>query len=374
MEETPLPPDVKRMDPTCLSRKLIVHCTHVARDRMAIRALEGIARLSRFYSRFFFSNLPSVPDSWPKPTDFETLEDLLAAYRDILTLDSCFDRYKSIQENCPLATRGTMRRATRYLVVLHEHAICRRRGCHPLMDRGTRTIGGSLDELCKPFTHKPHHITKSLTPEETISVIASTSSIRERLVVLLFLSTGLRLAGLCRLSVPDETVLLNVWDTSTLVTIEKGGQHRTILLSDACKQLLAMWWKTERPPVENRYVFPSRDKLGHVFPKSIGNMCKRVMSRACVPRRKCHSHAFRHTVVLLLYMAGGLSFDTISKWIGHKSTILTSTVYGRLPPRELRAIVEQAPFAGSSTSFNYERSRWIKAAEAIASPVIQSCF
>jgi site-specific recombinase XerD len=186
----------------------------------------------------------------------------------------------------------------------------------------------------------------------------------QRLLVLLFLSTGLRIGGMQRLIITEHPVE----QCRVLQTQEKGNELRTILLSDACHRDLCEWWHTDRGGVDGVYVFPGRGGKGHIGLSYLGAQCKRVLLASGVHTAKAHPHIFRHSTIIMLHVLG-VSYETVSKWIGHRSAVLTSSVYGKLPLQTLRAMAMKVPFiGGTATTLDPIIKSWGVAAHLIADP------
>jgi hypothetical protein len=65
----------------------------------------------------------------------------------------------------------------------------------------------------------------------------------------------------------------------------------------------------------------------------------------------------------------GVSYETVSRWIGHRSAVLTSSVYGKLPIQTLRALSQRVPFIGGGTqTIDAITREWEGVAELIAHP------
>ena len=199
----------------------------------------------------------------------------------------------------------------------------------------------------------------AFTPDEVRSIVGAAVSDEERLFVLLLLSTGLRLGGLCRLRLAEA-------DRRTLgasgappyrasqmpvsfPTTEKNGKCRVVRLPNICRVLLARWFSHSRPASDTAFVFPSRVKAGeHVSLRYGWGVFDRLFKRVGMTGAHCNPHTFWHTVIRMLY-ARGHSFDRISKWIGHTDQKTTAAVYGRLSVDEIHAGIS-IPTEGGGTA------------------------
>ena len=89
----------------------------------------------------------------------------------------------------------------------------------------------------------------SFTCEEVRRIITAARSHLERVVVMIFLKTGLRLGGLSRLQLPTAMNRPGLEEAipEVLTTIEKNGRLRRVLLPPVCR-LLVTNWLYERGP------------------------------------------------------------------------------------------------------------------------------
>lgn len=212
---------------------------------------------------------------------------------------------------------------------------------------GTKTsLHNRMAQLRKNFCIVPDRLREAkrkyaFHPTEVYRIVQEASTIEERLIVLLFLTTGLRIGGLVRIELPNEygkyKTSLDV--PSDLSTVEKNGRLRVIRLSAPVKMFLALWCQekvtTELVP-SKVYLFPGkRDPTRHVSTRHVWAICKAIFQRAGITGEHAHPHSFRHTVVQMLYM-NGVSFEAIAKWIGHAHATVTTSVYGRLSHDDLQ--------------------------------------
>ena len=163
------------------------------------------------------------------------------------------------------------------------------------------TLGGMRERMCKPSDGGETGRAYAFTPEEVRRLVTQACSTLEQLVVMLFVTTGLRLGGMARLrllsgggihclsDVPDE-----------LLTVEKGNRERRIRPTDPCRLLLVRWFTRGRSPhvAHSPFVFPAvsggRD---HVSPRYIWSVCRGLFQRAGLAGRHVHPHTFRHTTI-----------------------------------------------------------------------------
>ena len=229
------------------------------------------------------------------------------------------------------------------------------------------------DEICQQ--KREENCIFDLNPEEVRRSLRAADTRLERLVLVLFMTWGLRIGGLCRLQLTGELNCSSIKQASDvpaiLITTEKNQKVRRIgPLNEICKYLIAEWCTLDRPSVNNAYIFPSLSgKYPYMSTSRIWRLCKAVFVRAGLDTTKSniHPHAFRHTVVHMMYQCGA-SFEAIAKWIGHSNVKTTSNIYGKLRQEETNDLISKVcPHIAASASNNYVE-RWKELARFLQNP------
>ena len=187
-------------------------------------------------------------------------------------------------------------------------------------------------KMCTAWEADAESSVTAFSSDQVKLLIAASISAIERVVVITFLITGLRIGGISRLSfgqIIDGPVVPNRIPMK-LFTTEKNGKKRTVYVNDALRILISRYINQQKH-YKSYFLFPG-DRDGHVSTKTIYRVCASIFDRCGIHASgfRAHPHAFRHTVVQMLYLGGGLSFETISKWIGHSSQAITSGIYGKI--------------------------------------------
>lgn len=212
--------------------------------------------------------------------------------------------------------------------------------------------------------------------DEVKRIVHAADSHLERLVILLLLTTGLRLGGLCRLqwkgSLPAGCPRHATDVPTVLSTVEKGNRVRNITINNTCRMLIARWCVDGRPQIligeaADRFVFPSSRLPNRCMStRYAARVCNDVLTRANVHGPHAHPHSFRHTVVQMLHL-NGMSFETIARWIGHRNPSTTSGVYGRLAHNDLQATLGKHVSFIQCEDVNLEE-RWRSIASLLNKP------
>ena len=224
----------------------------------------------------------------------------------------------------------------------------------------------------------PEDAAFAFRPAEVRAIVVAASTTFERLVVLLFLTTGLRLAGVCRLPFPALPAGCDpraAWGRDVpreLVTTEKHGARRRVFLTPAVRILVARWLREECPLVDGvaqRWLLQRPARAHRNEPLSTGHLwsvCRGVFRRARLAGPHVHPHTFRHTLVHLMYVSGN-SFEKIAKFLGHASPAVTSAVYGRLRHLDALSGVRGVPFLASDEARD-NRDAWAEVGRLLRDP------
>lgn len=206
----------------------------------------------------------------------------------------------------------------------------------------------------------------AFSAREIRAILLACTSTVERLVVLLLLTTGLRIGGLSRLRLPKATTdeIRGRDVPRTLPTTEKNGVSRTVVLTSAVRILVARWLReggfgtSASASATTTYLFPSPCRPNApVSTHHLWDVCRKVFRRARIAGPHVHPHTFRHTLVHLMHM-GGTSFDSIAKFIGHSSPAITCAVYGRLQQLDAVSGVRGVPFLNEDADARARGTEW----------------
>lgn len=155
---------------------------------------------------------------------------------------------------------------------------------------------------------------------------ATDKSVLDRLIYLLFLTTGMRIGGLSKIKTEHVAHVsagdVHILDTGR--TLEKGNKWFTFIIAVPVKELLFKWLTCHRPAVDSPYLFPGRQ--GHISTCNIRYKFKAMAKRAGITGPHMHPHALRHTYAHMMLETGN-SVDTVAKLLGHASSKTTESFY-----------------------------------------------
>lgn len=165
----------------------------------------------------------------------------------------------------------------------------------------------------------------SLSPAELSRLLEGASSMRDRLVVQIFVYTGIRRAELRQIQWTD----LDFRRRRLLVHQGKGGKQRIVYLPNATVEELAAY--AEASVSDSPFLFSGRSG-GPLSLRAINYLVERVAKNAGVttpnPRyRNVGPHLLRHSFARNWKRAGG-SLESLQKLLGHSSLKTTLDVYG----------------------------------------------
>jgi integrase/recombinase XerC len=147
---------------------------------------------------------------------------------------------------------------------------------------------------------------------------------RDRALLRLMLSCGLRLSEACGLLAED--VSLEGRQGSVIVRRGKGGKWRELPLPPEARKALAEWLaERERKGIRSEWLFPGRDPSEPLSPSAAWRAVKKYAWRARIPGLK--PHVLRHTCATNMIRSGA-ALTEVAGVLGHAS-LGTVMVYGR---------------------------------------------
>ena len=176
----------------------------------------------------------------------------------------------------------------------------------------------------RPKNTSEHTVTYLTRAEikKIMGVIDQNSSaimkIRDKTIVSLALSTGMRVGAIVNLNVND----LN-FDEQTIGVIEKGNKSRQIAIGGNAVQLLKDWLLVRNEKfkdVDTNALFVSQKNV-RITSKAVGDMIKKYTTEAGINKHitphKCRSSAATNLA------ASGVSIQAIAKQLGHSNISVT---------------------------------------------------
>lgn len=161
----------------------------------------------------------------------------------------------------------------------------------------------------------------------------SLRALRDRAILEVLFSTGLRVSELCSLS---RYIDINRGELSVR---GKGEKLRVVFLSDSAKKNIKDYLD-KRPDTEEA-LFVSLSKSGNVTGRIIPRAVQRLVdfyARKAGISKKVHPHQLRHSFATDL-LINGADIRSVQEMLGH-SNIATTQVYTHITNKELREVHE----------------------------------
>lgn len=146
--------------------------------------------------------------------------------------------------------------------------------------------------------------------------------LRDRAILEMFFSTGLRISELCNLAVDDINLKRGEFSVRG-----KGGKIRVVFLSDRASAVLANYLE-KRSGAEDERLFP-------MTPRSIQRMIKKYAIKAGITK-KVTPHVLRHAFATDL-LQNGADLRSVQAMLGH-ANISTTQIYTHFTDKQLKEV------------------------------------
>ena len=169
-----------------------------------------------------------------------------------------------------------------------------------------------------------------LSPEQVTRLIDSAATPRDRTMLMILYSTGMRRAELCHLQVADidsQRMVIHIRQG-------KGRQDRDVPLSPTLLDTLREYWRWKKPKT---YLFPGQGRRADqpIMDKIVWFACRHAAERAGLST-DIHPHTLRHCFATHLLEAG-VDLRTIQVLLGH-AHIRDTVLYLHLSKRHLETV------------------------------------
>lgn len=176
------------------------------------------------------------------------------------------------------------------------------------------------------------HLPIVLSPEELIALLQGAVSLRDRLLLTVTYSAGLRLGETRRLTVAD------IDSSRMLIHIRQGKGHkdRYAPLSPLTLDLLRAWWRATRPV---GLLFPSPEDPTRPLHHSTVQRAMRIAAKRAGITKKISPRTLRHSFATHL-MEQGTSMRVIQTLLGH-AHLRTTEIYTHVSPDNARSPLDK---------------------------------
>lgn len=263
------------------------------------RALKTVENYDRYLRRFFEFSKISDPQS--------ITEDLVRRYR--LYLNRVKDEH---------GEELSKRTQNYYIIALRSFL-------KYLAKRDVESLDAEKIELAK----LPERELDLLSIEDLERLLAAPKGntpkiLRDRAILEMFFSTGLRVSELCALAADDINVGRGEFSVRG-----KGGKIRVVFLSDRAKQALKKYLP-RRGDIDDERLFA-------LTPRSIERMIHTYAVKAGISK-KVTPHVLRHAFATDL-LQNGADLRSVQSLLGH-ANISTTQIYTHFTDRQLREVHE----------------------------------
>ncbi len=231
-------------------------------------------------------------------------------------------------------TNGPMKRRTQNYYMIALRAFLKF-----LRKRGIESLSPERIELAKLPERQIDLLTESeldrlfKTPDEVLAKEKDEQKrltyLRDRAILELLFSTGLRIAELCAL---DSDLDLS---RDELSVRGKGDKVRVVFLSPASKRAVSEYLKARKDMEEALFVDGRPKKLHRISPRDVQRHIKKYAALAGITR-KVTPHVLRHAFATDL-LANGADIRSVQQMLGHAS-INTTQIYTHVTDARLREI------------------------------------
>lgn len=171
--------------------------------------------------------------------------------------------------------------------------------------------------------------------------VKNLSGIRDRAILETLFSTGFRVSELINLNTDQinlEVLERNIKNDLELAIVGKGGQPRTVYISERAKYWLIEYLKKRKS--DDRAVFLNLSnnanlKLNRLSVRSVEMMIKKYCSQKGLPITTT-PHTIRHSYATDL-LEQGVDLRTIQEFLGHRN-LVTTQVYTHVTNKHLRDV------------------------------------
>lgn len=164
----------------------------------------------------------------------------------------------------------------------------------------------------------------------------SKNSIRNNTIIILFLSTGMRLSSLVNLDIKD----INFKERKAKIKA-KGNKELEVVLNQLTISQITKYLQTRNDDEEALFL-SSRNK--RISRKMVEEICKNAFELAGLANKRYTTHSLRHTAATIYYNSTGGNLLVVKDILGH-SSITSTEIYTHVDNPKLKAAIDANPLA-----------------------------
>ena len=189
----------------------------------------------------------------------------------------------------------------------------------------TKSLPKSLNEK------EVHDLIESVSIKEDDTPFKQKSKRRDKVILTLLYSTGLRISELVKLLKRDID-----FDERTIRVRGKGDKDRIVLFDENTKQLLLNYLDADKNNTE--YIFVNKNG-NSLTPRYVQMMIKKYADEAGI-KKKVTPHVLRHSFATHL-LKNGVDIRVIQQLLGH-SSLSTTQIYTSVDMDTIKSVYDQA--------------------------------
>ncbi len=255
-------------------------------------------------------------------------------HKTILDLDlPTIRRYRVYLSNCTDDKGKTLEKITQSYYVIALRSFLRF-----LLKNDIKTIEPSKIDLPKTESRNPKFLERSYVEKlVTMPDTSKTDGIRDRTILELLFSTGLRLSELVKLN--HEQINL---ERREFGVIGKGGRARVVFISDRAAEWIQRYLKARTDvfkPLFIRYSGKVDEEKGGEKMRLTGRSVERIVTKYVKMARipiEATVHTLRHSFATDLLM-NGADIRSVQEMLGHKN-IGTTQIYTHITHKQLQDV------------------------------------
>ncbi len=168
-----------------------------------------------------------------------------------------------------------------------------------------------------PYRKRSKKLPLVISKEEVFQLLQVIDGKRDKTIVCLLYSAGLRVSELVNLKVSDidsKRMVINIHQG-------KGRKDRTVMLAKNLIEILKQYWLESKPKT---YLFPGKIPGNPLTREAINNLLKKYSAKAGITKN-ISPHTLRHCFATHM-LEDGANIRIIQLLLGHKN-IKTTTIY-----------------------------------------------
>ena len=156
---------------------------------------------------------------------------------------------------------------------------------------------------------------------------------RDFAIVLVFLTTGIRLSELSSMNVDSIKGM-------QFTVIGKGNKERLVYMTEACKYAIDSYIDI-RPDIEDENALFLSNRNQRMSNRAIQHMIDKYLKKAGFDVSRYSTHKLRHTAATLMYREG-VDIRTLQKVLGHTS-VATTQIYTHVADDNVKKAIDVNP-------------------------------